>query len=263
MAAVCSWSVRWDVHCVERTASTNSDVLALARAGAPVGTVIRADHQTAGRGRLGRTWEAPPGSSLLASLLLPAEPVPFLAMARVALAVSDACLALAGVEAALKWPNDLLVDDRKLAGLLAESDQGRPWVVVGIGCNVAWPARDEPAGSGGMVEPAGSGGMVELGHGVTSLARQVEADRGVPSPGELLDGLLALLAGRLDQPADVVLAAYRARCATLGQEVRVTGPPLTLEGRACAITPTGELELAVGDARVAVRVGDVVHVRAR
>jgi BirA family biotin operon repressor/biotin-[acetyl-CoA-carboxylase] ligase len=75
--------------------------------------------------------------------------------------------------------------------------------------------------------------------------------------------VLDLLAGWLDRPADDVLSDYRQRCATLGREVRVTGPPLALEGRACAITPTGELELVVGDARVAVGVGDVVHVRAR
>ena len=251
--------MRWDVHCVERTGSTNSDLLALARGGAPIGCVVRAEHQTAGRGRLGRTWEAPPGSSLLASILLAAEPVPFLTMARVALAASDACSSLAGVEAALKWPNDLLVDQRKLAGLLAEADAGSPWVVVGIGCNVSWPPPDqadggEPAGSGGKAEPAGAVTTV------TSLARHAVD---VPSPSDLLAGLLDRLEEWVSSSPAAVLAAYRGRCSTLGQEVRVIGPRRGIEGRATGITPLGELEVADGLARAVVGVGDVVHVRAR
>jgi BirA family biotin operon repressor/biotin-[acetyl-CoA-carboxylase] ligase len=246
MGAVCSWPVRWDVHYVEQTASTNSDLLALARAGAPAGTVLRAGHQTAGRGRLGRTWKASPGSSLLASILLDTEPVPFVTVSRVALAASDACRHLAGVEAALKWPNDLVVGDRKLAGLLAESDGG-PTVVVGIGCNVRRPPS--AAGPPEAVHPLG--------------ADLSAAPGPVPGPGALLDELLERLDRWLDRTPDEVLAAYRSRCATLGRDVRVVLPGQDLEGRAAGITPAGELEVVVGGVTRVVRAGDVVHVRGR
>ena len=123
-----------DVRWVAETGSTNADLLALARDGAPEGIVLVADHQTAGRGRLGRTWEAPPGASLLVSVLLrpPAAVADAVTMAA-GVAMADAVDEVAGVHARLKWPNDLVVavdgptaDDRKLAGILAEAD---------------WPAR--------------------------------------------------------------------------------------------------------------------------
>ena len=238
--------MRWDVHYVERTGSTNSDLLALAREGAPPGTTLRAGHQTAGRGRLGRTWEAPPGSSLLASILLEAEPAPFVTVARVALAAADACHDLAGVDPDLKWPNDLVIGDRKLAGLLAEADAGSPTVAVGIGCNVAWPPQAElPA---------------ELRDLVVALS-WVATDP--PGPEALLDGLLRRLDDWLARAPDEVLGAYRGRCATLGAAVRVELPHGTLEGTATGITSSGELEVLSGTATQVVRSGDVVHVRAR
>jgi len=246
MAAVCSWSVRWDVHYVERTASTNSDLLARARQGAAPGTVVRAGHQTAGRGRLGRTWQAPPGSSLLASILLEAEPVPFVVVARVALAAGDACRDLAGVHPDLKWPNDLLIGGRKLAGILAEADAGSSVVVVGIGLNVT----DDP------VEFLSE----DLRDRVVALS---SVAAGVPDPSGLLDGLLERLERWLVRPPHEVLVAYRAQCATLGSAVRVQRPSGILEGTATGITPTGELEVLDGGATVVVRAGDVVHVRAR
>ena len=238
--------MRWDVHYVEETASTNADLLALARAGAPPGTVVRAGVQTAGRGRLGRTWHAPAGSSLLASILLEADPVPFLVTARVALAASDACLDLAGVPADLKWPNDLLVGDRKLAGLLAEADGGGQSVVVGIGVNVTWPAAAElPEDLRDLV--------VALSH----------VSAAVPGPAELLERLLVRLDGWLARSPAEVLSAYRRRCATLGRSVSVILPHRTLEGLATGITSSGELEVVVGATTHQVRTGDVVHVRAK
>jgi BirA family biotin operon repressor/biotin-[acetyl-CoA-carboxylase] ligase len=243
MAAVCSWSVRWDVHYVEHTGSTNRDLLAMARAGAPPGTVLRAGVQTAGRGRLGRSWQAPAGTSLLASILLEAGPSPFVAVARVALAAADASRELAGVDAALKWPNDLMVGDRKLAGLLAESDSASPVVVVGIGCNVAWPAVPE-----------------DLRDVLAALA---DSTATVPSPARLLDVLLEALERRLADGADAVMAAYRERCATLGLAVRVDLGNRILDGVAADVTPSGELVVAVGGRTELVRAGDVVHVRAR
>ena len=238
--------MRWDVHCVEQTGSTNRDLLALARAGAPAGTVVRSDLQTAGHGRLGRPWRAPPGSSLLASILLDAEPVPFVVVARVALAAREACRDLTGVEPGLKWPNDLLVGDRKLAGLLAEAEAGSDLVVVGIGCNVSWPPPSELDG--------------ELRHVVVALSHLAGA---VPTPAQLLDALLGRLVHWLARSPDQVLAAYREHCDTLGRPVRVTLPDRHLEGVATGISPTGELEVTVGGRVEVVRAGDVVHVRPR
>src|SRR5690349_15935960 len=116
---------RFRVRWVDETGSTNHDLLAAARAGEPEGLVLVADHQSAGRGRLGRVWEAPPGASLLMSILL--RPVLGLAdahavTAAVGLAAAYACEAVAGFRPGLKWPNDLVVGPRKLAGILAETN---------------------------------------------------------------------------------------------------------------------------------------------
>src|SRR4051812_38029108 len=136
-----------DVRWVPSTGSTNTDVLELARAGAPEGLVVVADHQTAGRGRRGRSWEAPAGAALMGTILLrPPAAVAGWATAAVGLAAVDAITAQAGVAPALKWPNDLVwpgdrtAPDRKLAGILAEADwhDDRVAVAVGIGINVAW-----------------------------------------------------------------------------------------------------------------------------
>ncbi|MEO5678720.1 MAG: biotin--[acetyl-CoA-carboxylase] ligase [Acidimicrobiales bacterium] len=246
MPVVCSWPVRWDVHYVEQTGSTNADLRALARGGAPAGTVVRAGHQTAGRGRLDRTWEAPPGSSLLTSILLPVEAEPFLAVARVALATADACGDLAGVDAALKWPNDLTVGDGKLAGLLAEADAGSPTVVFGLGCNVTWPAPDERP-------PALEGRLVALSD-LTATP---------PGSADLLAGVLRRLDTWMLAPAGRVLDDYRDRCGTLGRRVRVELADGAFEGTAAGITPSGELIVDVGIGRRLVRTGDVIHLRTR
>jgi biotin-[acetyl-CoA-carboxylase] ligase BirA-like protein len=141
-----------DVRWRPETGSTNADLLALAADGAPEGVVLVADHQTAGRGRLGRVWSAPPGASILLSVLL--RPDVGLDHAHalttaVALSAVEACATVAGVRPGLKWPNDLVVAvpaaggaERKLAGVLAESTlSGHRFaaVVVGIGINVNWP----------------------------------------------------------------------------------------------------------------------------
>jgi BirA family transcriptional regulator, biotin operon repressor / biotin---[acetyl-CoA-carboxylase] ligase len=230
-----------DVRWVDETDSTNSRLLDEARAGAPEGVVLVADHQTAGRGRLGRRWEAPPGSSLLVSVLL--RPDVLLRQAHLVtmaagLAASDACEAVTGVRPGLKWPNDLVVDDAKLAGLLAESvvegDALRA-VVVGMGLNItAAPAE-----------------------GATALALHT-GDPVERRP--LLDAWLARLDARLDD-LDGVLADYRPRCATLGRDVRVVLPDGELEGRAVDVTDAGHLVLDTATGRVDVAVGDVVHVR--
>ncbi len=237
--------MRFEVRYVEETGSTNDDLSRLARSGAPVGTVLWAGHQTAGRGRLGRTWEAPPHSSLLVSVLLAAEPAPFVATARVALAAADACRELTGVEAALKWPNDLMVGDRKLAGLLAETQVGSSTLVVGVGCNVAWPPPAE--------RPAELGGAVAL----SDLVGQP------PDSATLLDRMLSRLQGWLVAQPHEVLAAYRTRCSTLGRLVRVDVGGRSIEGRAAGIAVSGALRVTSAEGTEAVHAGDVVHVRTR
>jgi BirA family biotin operon repressor/biotin-[acetyl-CoA-carboxylase] ligase len=128
------------VRFYEELGSTNTELVEDARAGAPEGLVIVADHQTAGRGRLGRTWSAEPGTALLVSVLLrpplPISEVPVVLMAA-GLAGCDGVEAAAGFRPRLKWPNDLVVDDRKLAGLLTESTPGEVTaVILGLGVNV-------------------------------------------------------------------------------------------------------------------------------
>lgn len=212
-----------DIRWLAEVASTNDVLVALARGGAPDGLVVVADHQTAGRGRRGRTWEAPAGSSLLASVLL--RPAPPLVTLAAGLAAADACAEVAGVEVALKWPNDLLLaGGGKLGGILAEAVGGA--AVVGLGLNVDW---------GGAPLPAGA----------ASLGRPVDRRA-------LLD---AWLRG-LDQPGDV-LARYRERCSTIGRRVRVQLVDGVLEGVATAVE--GDGRLVVGGRPVAA--GDVVHLR--
>lgn len=235
--------------------STNRYLLDEARRGAPEGVVAVTDHQSAGRGRLGRRWEAPPGSSLLVSVLLrpPLEAGQFyLATAALALAARAACSSSAGVEAGCKWPNDLMVDDRKLAGVLAEVDPGGPGdragqgtaVVVGLGLNIAWPG---PPGAGGTC-------LEEL------TARPV-------SRAGLLEALLAALEPRRAALEDAIgreelVGELRAHSATLGRRVRVERSGGQVIGRAVALNANGHLIVDDGRNLHDIAAGDVVHLRA-
>ena len=219
---------------VSVTGSTNADVVDRARAGEPAGLVLIADHQTAGRGRLDRRWEAPPGANLLASILLRPSQSPdqwFRLTMALAVAAVDACKAL-GADVTIKWPNDVLVGDDKLAGILAETD-GVGAVVVGIGFNVAWPKRGEFAGA-------------------TSLAVC-----GVHvTPRALLDGILA----RYDDEAHDLLVLYRARCSTIGRAIHITlATGEVLDGVATAVDEDGRIVVEVGGVTQRYAVGDVVH----
>ncbi|MCI4370800.1 MAG: biotin--[acetyl-CoA-carboxylase] ligase, partial [Thermoplasmata archaeon] len=242
--------------------STNRYLLDEARAGAPEGLVAVADHQTAGRGRLGRRWEAPPGANLLVSVLLrPRLAVGELHLCTIAMALAAraAVAGTTGLEPMLKWPNDVIVGDRKLAGILAEtvpaptfdaSGPGGPAseaaadrvVVVGLGLNVAWPPpeADLPEGLANA----------------TSLWRET----GTPGvePSELLELILVELDRRLDDLADVasggaggggrreIVSEYRRVCATLGRAVRVSLPGEAVTGTVSDITVEGHLLLDVG-----------------
>ena len=191
-----------DVRWFPEVDSTNRLAADLARAGAADGLVVGADHQTAGRGRRGRTWESPDGSGLLVSVVL--WPVPPLVTLAAGLAAAEACDRVASVSTALKWPNDVLLGGRKVGGILSE--QVGDAAVVGLGLNLTW-APD----------------------GAACLGREVDRH-------ELL---AAYLAG-LDQPADV-LARYRSRCATIGRRVRVELPGGAVEGMAEAVDDEGRL----------------------
>ena len=242
------WGGEWDIHWLDEVDSTNTYVSDRARHGAAAGLVAVADHQTAGRGRLDRRWESPPGANLLASVLLRpacgAEEVHLCAGA-VALAGADACEAVAGVSPVLKWPNDLLLDGAKLAGVLAEAEfagSSLTAVVVGIGLNVAWPGPPEAGGTclDDMTQP---------------VDRQA-----------LLDSLLNALGPRCAQLEGAagrraLADEVRSRCGTLGQQVRVTLAGEEITGRASAIDDSGRLVVDTASGPRSVSAGDVVHVR--
>ena len=228
-----------DIRLLEETDSTNRVVADLAASGAAEGIVVAADLQTAGRGRLDRTWEAEPGAALLVSLLLRPAGLPLarwhLVTAAVGLAARDACRSLAGVEADLKWPNDLLWHGNKLAGILAESTAGA--LVVGMGLNV----HAAPPGAAWLDDAAG---------------RRIDR-------GEFLHQWLASLDGMLDR-WDAVADRYRHECSTVGRRVAVEQQGSSLVGTAEAIDEAGHLVVrpdAPGSAPVAVSAGDVIHVR--
>jgi BirA family transcriptional regulator, biotin operon repressor / biotin---[acetyl-CoA-carboxylase] ligase len=241
------WEIRW----LDEVDSTNTYVRDRAREGAHEGLVVVADYQTAGRGRLDRRWESPRGANLLASVLLrpgcDGTDV-HLCTGALALAAADACREVAGVEPVLKWPNDLLVGESKLAGVLAEAefrDGALAAVVIGIGINVAWPG---PEGAGGTC-------LGDLGGTAEPVDRRV-----------LLECLLGTLAARrplLEEASGRAALAdeVRRRSATLGQQVRVTLPEEQLTGLAAAIDEAGHLVVETASGPRTVTAGDVVHLR--
>lgn len=221
-----------DVRWFTTLDSTNRYLLQCATTGAPAGLVAVADEQTAGRGRLGRTWVAPAGSALLVSALLrpdlPADRTHLVTLAA-GLAAIAALENLTDVRAGLKWPNDVVIGDRKLAGILAEAD-GAGAIVVGMGCNVRPDA---------------------LPPELADIATAVEVDR-----EQLLVEWLVAYDARL-AALDAVVPEAIARSATLGRRVRVELPHETITGTATGLTEEGFL---VVDGRV-VSAGDVVHLR--
>jgi len=229
-----------DLRWFDRIDSTNTYALDAARAGAPEGLVVVADEQTAGRGRLGRRWESPARASLLVSVLLrPGSPRPQRATMATALAMRQAIDAVAGVDARLKWPNDVVASGKKLAGVLAEADGDA--VVVGAGCNVNWGALPD-----------------ELAD--TATACDLEAGAPVDR-AELLVCFLHALDACLDD-LQAVPADYRAALETLGRRVRVERTNGDLEGEAVDLDADGALVVSSDDGRrVSVHAADVVHLR--
>jgi len=239
----------WRVEHFEEIDSTNSWLVNQAKNGAAEGFVAYADFQTAGRGRLDRQWEAPAGTSLLCSILLraPVEPEELqLVVATVALAARAALVRLSGVRPDLKWPNDLIVADKKLAGLLAEvvtTDEGLA-TVVGIGINLTHAGPDAVRATS-ILE--------ESGLTITSRA--------------LLDILLFELEWRralLDtrEGRAQIREEYEGALRTIGQRVRVELVGETVVGDAVGVDESGQLVVLVEDLRLTFSVGDVVHLRA-
>lgn len=238
---------RW----VDETGSTNADLLEEARAGAPE-QVLGAEHQTAGRGRLGRSWTAPPGTSLLCSILVrPGAGVdPHLVTTALGLAAADAIEEVTGQRIGIKWPNDLVAgtsaapDDRKLAGVLAEANVVGgvvDAVVVGIDINVNWPE----------VLPE------ELAGSATSLRHLVgrEVDRTA-----LVVAMLRRLESHLADPSGV-RDAVLWRSATVGRSVRIERAGGDLVGTATGLTADGRLLVEAGGTTHEIAVGDVIHLR--
>jgi BirA family biotin operon repressor/biotin-[acetyl-CoA-carboxylase] ligase len=242
---------RWPrIDVVAETTSTNTDLLA--DADAPDRSVLAAEHQLSGRGRLERVWASPPRAGLTFSAgLRPTVPVqhwvwlPLLA----GVAVHEAVGRATGVGTILKWPNDLLAagDQRKLAGILAQSSGEA--VVVGIGLNVDTSRAELPVDTATSLVLAGAAAI----------------DR-----TELLAAILSRLDARFAQWADCggdaaacgLADAYRQACATIGQPVRVTlGNGAAIEGRATGVDDTGRLVVRAADGEQRIGAGDVEHVR--
>ena len=247
-----------EVEVVQSTGSTNSDLVALAAAGKAVeGTVLVAEEQTSGRGRLDRQWTAPARSGLFFSVLLKPGEVPVARWGWLPLltgvAVATGLSRSAGVDTALKWPNDLLVsiggEERKAGGILAER-AGDDGVVIGVGINVTLRANELPVPTAGSL----------------ALAGAVSTDR-----DPLLRAMLRSLeewygrwrAALGDPTVSGLQETYAAGCATLGRSVRAELPgDRSITGEAVALDGEGRLVIATEDGvQEPVGAGDIVHLR--
>lgn len=244
-----------DVRVVEATGSTNADVAALARGGTPEGVVLVAEHQTAGRGRLDRRWVAPPRSGLSLSMLLRPDVevsrwtlLPLLVGVGVARGAAQVC----DVAATLKWPNDLMIGERKLGGVLAErveaADGRQPSAaVVGVGLNITLGEPELPVPTAISLSLAGAS--------VTDRDTILRA---------VLRGVGVEYARWADAggAAEAVLPGYRELCATLGKLVRAQLPSgEVVEGVAVDVRADGALVIDGANGAVPVTAGDVVHLR--
>ena len=255
---------------VERTGSTNADLLARALGGAPEGMVLAAEEQSAGRGRLGRTWVSPPRAALTFSLLVRPATVsvarrswlPLLA----GVAVASAVTAVTGVQARLKWPNDVLAGPAKLGGILAEAVGDA--VVIGVGLNVS----TEP----GELPPPGPGALAATSLRIAGRRppRQTAAAPETAASPAREPLLIEILAGFErwyqawrraggDPERCGLRAEYTQLSGTIGRRVRAERPGgQLLSGLAVGVDLDGRLLVAASsDTVVPVAAGDVVHVR--
>jgi BirA family biotin operon repressor/biotin-[acetyl-CoA-carboxylase] ligase len=242
-----------DVQWFSELGSTNTWLLEAAASGVPEGTVVVADRQSAGRGRLGRRWESAPGSGLLTSLLfrprLEADDL-FSVAALGTLAARDAIETTAGVDAGVKWPNDLVVEGAKVAGVLSETrgvGTAELAVVVGIGINIRWPMPGRDATE------------------FNATCLDAVAGRRVDREG-LLEALLEAVNARrpmLDNPEDRValIGELESRSVTIGRPVRVELGEESFSGTAVSLDATGRLVVDTDAGRRVVSAADVVHLR--
>lgn len=240
------WAHRFDVDVIDACASTNAEVLARADAGAPSGTVVLTDRQTAGRGRRGRTWHSAPGDSLTFSLLWrfsPGSGAPIALSLVVGLAVAHALegLGIAGV--GLKWPNDILLGNRKLAGVLIELQPGDvKSAIVGIGLNLRLPS--------------------DLPDEVKSLAVSLDEAAALPPSREtVLAALLAALATIFEtydrEGFRALRNAWEKRHVFQHCDVRILADDGERSGRCTGVADDGALLLDTADGCQRILVGDV------
>jgi BirA family transcriptional regulator, biotin operon repressor / biotin---[acetyl-CoA-carboxylase] ligase len=237
----------------DEVGSTNTELIGLAREGAPAWSVFVAGYQSAGRGRLGRAWEATPGSSLMASLLLrpriPPADAPLITLAAgacLAAAIEDAC----GVTVGCKWPNDLVAGERKLGGILTEAEVAGDrlaFVVIGTGVNVRQRPEDLPPG-------------------LEAAATSVAIEGGRTDPDALLRAYLERFRTDFDPDGDDfarrTLATYREWCLTLGRRVRATTTDgRRAEGLAEAVGDRGQLVVQTPEGLEEIGFGEVEHLR--
>lgn len=257
--------VRW----VDEIGSTNRVLMEEARSGAEEGSVLVSDHQTAGRGRRGRSWTDPPSGSLLVSVLVRPDLAPDkLGLVTIAfgLAAVDACRAQGVGELGLKWPNDLVTTgvepDRKIAGILSEIEFGgdgdRPALVIGMGCNVNWDGWTPPstAHDAGALRPAALDELV--GHPIDRTSLLVDLL-------DAFEGWYALVDSAAGRSA--LIEAHGERSATLQRTVRVESSGGTERGVAVGLDDGGRLLFLPdgrppGTAPTVLVAGDVVHLRA-
>ena len=246
------WS---ELEILASTPSTNAVLVARAATDDRSGLVLFAEHQTAGRGRLDRAWVAPPRSGLTLSVLVrpydvPVQRWPWIALLT-GLAVAAALNTAAGVSATLKWPNDVILGERKVAGILVERVETGPYpaaAVIGIGLNVSMTAAELP------VETATS----------LALERARTTDRSVLARAILrtLEGLLGDWQRSGGDPEGGLLAAYVQACSTIGRYVTVALPGgAEVAGRAVGVDDSGRLAVSTATGRRLFGAGDVVHLR--
>lgn len=249
-----------EITVVETTGSTNADLAARAAGGAPEGTVLAAEEQRAGRGRMGRAWVSPPRSSIMVSVLLRPAGVPPARRGWLPLlagvAAATAVRTTTTIPAGLKWPNDLLVNEAKLAGILAE--QSGDAIVVGLGLNVSTTAAELPDTGPGAppatsLQLAGAGApdtdrTALLAALLEEFARRYQAWTGTQPPG--------------DPEASGLRAAYLELSTTVGREVRVERPAgQSTTGQATGVDAAGRLIVEGPGGTEAVSAGDVRHLR--
>ena len=234
------------------TGSTNLDALDRAELSAPEGTVVVADHQRSGRGRWGREWLGVPGASLMFSIVLLPEGDPSLITTALGVAAAEAIETLTGLPCKIKWPNDIEIDGRKVAGILVESRSGAGRIqamVAGMGVNVTLEAEDFPE---------------ELRGRATSIGIELSkrGERFPPSREQLLAAILIAFETRYPVDPAAIVSDAMSRSSVLGLDVTVTfSDDRSITGRATQLLEDGALELSTPDGTVAVTSGEISSLR--